>query len=283
MKQIRAARLSRNDLRLALEFVHEHCAPDTVDRLISRAVEGLFRLFPCMVATYGEADPVRRTGSVVLYPTEFGSPETNERALSTGFQDLESTFKGYVGRAVRLSQIVSSARFRRTQMFQENFKPIGGQDLLVIKYDRSDGLLEFFSMFRQGKFSDRDEALLDAIAFPLQSALTNARALAYLYGHRSMLESGLSNSGWNTLIVNRSVDLVNHQARRLLGFHFGGLGSGIRCRDLSRWVEAARKRFRVVGTAPPEPALFCGGLWKIACSADAASIHPDAVAAARRR
>ena len=57
-----------------------------------------------------------------------------------------------------------------------------GLDLLVIQHDRSDGMGEFFSLFRQENFSDRDQATLDLVAWPLQSALINARTLPYPSG-----------------------------------------------------------------------------------------------------
>lgn len=258
MNQRWIERLSSKDLRLALQFLREHCAPDTIERFISKALEGLFRLFPCLVANYGEIDRIRRTGSLLSYPPEFATPQKNNDALSLGFQDLGSLFQNRTGAAVRLSALVSDAKFKRTRMFQEHFRPYGGLDLLVIQHDRSDGLEEFFSLFRQGHFSDRDQAMLDLVAWPLQAALINARALSYLSDHRLMLEVGLRNSGWSTLIVSRHGRTLREtpEARRLLSFHFGNSALGSHLPDdLCRWITASCEISEsLYSAAPHEPA-----------------------------
>ena len=260
LKRAQASRLTNADLRRALEFVHVHCAPASIEWLISRALEGLFRLFPCIVVNYGEVDHVRRTGSLVSFPPEFGSPQSNYQALGLGFQEFEPLFKNRAGRAVRLSELLSRTRLKRTRMFQEHFKPFGGQDLLVIGFERSDGLSEFFSLFRQGYFSERDEAMLNAVAAPLEAALTNARALAYLYEHRAMLESGLRTSGWNAAIVSPRgrVLLETPEVRRMLSFHYGARVAGGDLPDsLWRWMRSARDRLeKLSSTGPQEPRAF---------------------------
>src|SRR5262249_39515824 len=143
MKHSGTAELRPKDLQMALKFVQEHCAPDTIERFILRVLEGLFHLFPCILTNYGEVDTTHRTGSLVSYPQGFATPQRNNNALSMGFQELGSLFENRTG-VIRLSAILSTAEFRRTRMFQENFKPFGGLDLLVIRHDRSDGLAEFF-------------------------------------------------------------------------------------------------------------------------------------------
>ena len=259
MNQRGIDRLGSKDLRLALQFLHEHCAPDTIDRFISKALEGLFHLFPCIVANYGEIDRDRQTGSLVSYPPEFATPQKNNDALSMGFQELGSLFQNRTGAAVRLSALVSDTKFKRTRMFQEHFRPFGGLDLLVIQHDRTDGLAEFFSLFRQGYFSERDQAILDVVAWPLQSGLMNARALSYLSDHRVVLEAGLRNSGWSTLTVSRQGRILRDtpEARRMLSFHFGS-SSAPNNRlpdDLCRWIIASREVFEsLYCTAAAEPA-----------------------------
>jgi DNA-binding CsgD family transcriptional regulator len=256
MNQNGTDRLGSKDLRVALQFLREHCAPDTIKRFISSAVEGLFHLFPCIVANYGEIDRARHTGSLVSYPPEFATPQKNNDALSMGFQELGSLFQNRTWSPVRLSALVSDAKFKQTRMFQEHFRPFGGLDLLVIQHDRADGLAEFFSLFRQGYFSDRDQAMLDVVARPLQSALMNARALSYLSDHRVVLEAGLRNSGWTTLTVSRQGRILREtpEARRMLSFHFGSsvLNSHLPD-DLRRWIGASCEVFENLScTAPAE-------------------------------
>jgi DNA-binding CsgD family transcriptional regulator len=248
------------DLRRALKFVRDHCAPDSVDRFVSRAVEGLYRLIPCDFANYGEVDPVRLTGSAFSHPAEYGTRELNDRGISLGFQELAPLFQNRIGQTIRLSEILSRAKFRRTDMFQEHFKKLGGRDLLAIAFARSDGLAEFFSLFRGGYFSEHERALLDAVATPLQAGLTNARALAYLYDHRAMLESGLRNSGWNALIVDRQGRLLMEtpEARRLLRFHFGANWAGDSLpAPLARWMKLAVGQYQQLShPGPDEPTPF---------------------------
>jgi len=258
MDQRGTDRLGSKDLRLALQFLHEHCTPDTIDRFISKALEGLFHLFPCIVANYGEIDRDRQTGSLVSYPPQFATPQKNNDALSMGFQELGSLFQNRTGAAVRLSALVSDTKFKRTRMFQEHFRPFGGLDLLVIQQDRTDGLAEFFSLFRQGYFSERDQAILDVVAWPLQAALMNARALSYLSDHRVVLEAGLRNSGWSTLTVSRQGRILRDtpEARRMLSFHFASSAPNNHLPDdLCRWITASRDVSEsLYCTAAAEPA-----------------------------
>jgi len=280
--------LSAAELRQALQFVRQYCVPDVGERFISHALEGLFHLFPCLVASYGELDPITHTGRVVNHPMDFGTPETNHQALSIGFDELDAVFQPYRGHAVRLSTIMARAKFRGTRFFQEIFAPVRGLDLLVLSQQRKDGLHDFFSVFRQGFFSDRDEALLEAVSAPLESALTNARALAYLHSHRSMLESGLRNSGWNSLITNPEGRILveTREARRILSFHFQEPRSpDILPPRLRGWLAAFSRAFEVLtSAAPDEPAPFSvvtSG--KAAGHQDAASSLGMPAAAARRR
>jgi DNA-binding CsgD family transcriptional regulator len=254
------SRLKPADLRRALKFVRDHCAPDTVDRFVSRAVEGLYRLIPCDFANYGEVDPVRLTGSAFSYPPEYGTRELNDRGISLGFRELAPLFQNRIGQTIRLSEIISRTKFRRTDMFQEHFNKLGGRDLLAVAFSRSDGLGEFFSLFRGGYFSDRERALLDAVATPLQVGLTNARALGYLYDHRAMLESGLRNTGWNALIVDHQGRLLMEtpEARRSLTFHFGANWAGDSLpTPLARWMKQSVGHFQqLVHPNPVEPTPF---------------------------
>ena len=65
--------LSAAELRQALQFVRQYCVPDVGERFISHALEGLFHLFPCLVASYGELDPIRLRGLGVWLVLAFAS------------------------------------------------------------------------------------------------------------------------------------------------------------------------------------------------------------------
>ena len=65
--------MKMSDVRRSLEFVREYCAPDTLERFVPRAVEGLFRLSDCEGVSCGIVDIDRGQGSAIGHPVDFFS------------------------------------------------------------------------------------------------------------------------------------------------------------------------------------------------------------------
>jgi len=251
--------LSHSDLRGLAKFLGEYCAPAPLDQFVPRAIEGLFQLVSCEGVSCGVVDPDRGEGSAVGYPSDFFSPESSKRVILIGSRELTPRFRETTGGFVAFSNLLGRAEFHRTGMYNEHFRNRDIEDVAVLPSLDSRGLGTFFSVERGRDFSDRDLALLNTVAAPLQAAFSNASRLTQLEEENGLLKSTLEAAGWNGLVVSHHarIYLESPQARKLLVSYFGCDASNDRLPDsVLRWIHASADRLRQPSTVELELSPF---------------------------
>jgi len=134
--------LSQSELRRSLEFLREYCAPDTRERFVPRAVEGLFGLVGCEGVSCGLVDINRGEGSAVGYPAELFSPDSTRKSIILGLPELRQHVASRpAGNFMRFSDVMDRAKFHRTAMYNEHYRRRHVEDVAVLGFlDRSSWL-----------------------------------------------------------------------------------------------------------------------------------------------
>ena len=250
--------MKTSDVRRALEFVRENCAPVTPERFVPQVIEGLFRLVSCEGVSCGIVDVARGEGSAVGYPADFFS-QGPQKAISLGLPELTPRFQNIAGRFATFSGTLHRAEFHRSTLYNEYFRRRGVEDVAVLPYLDPSGMGSLFSVEACRDFSGRDTEMLNAIGGPLLAALSSASKLTKLEEEKGLLRTSLEAAGWNGLVVSHQekVLLESPQARSLLVYYFGRDGGGDRRPDsLLRWMRAWANRQREPSAAPAQSTPF---------------------------
>lgn len=156
---------SARDLSRALEFVHRISTVEDPDDFARAATVGLFELIPCDVSTYSEINPVRGRAVPMTYPAEAERPDARE-AFSRNVRQHPQVLYYAAGntRASRMSDFLSRRQFRRTQLYDELFRPVAGEYVLTASLPLPPPIVAGWGLLRSARdFSERDRLLLDLL------------------------------------------------------------------------------------------------------------------------
>jgi DNA-binding CsgD family transcriptional regulator len=253
-----AVRLSQAELRRLPEFLNEFCAPGTLDHLLPRVMEGLFRLIPCEGVSGGLVDPQTGEGSAQGYPADLFAPENTRQGISLGFPELRPRFQTLAQKVLTFSDLLSRSEFHRTAIYNAHYRRRSVEDVAVLPFMGVGGGASFFAIERRWNFSDRDSMLLEAAASPLKWAVSNASRLSQLEQENGVLQATLETSGWTGLVVSRQerICLESPTAGSLLWLYFGRTAGQALPDPVLGWMRAYARRPRETSKHSPQPASF---------------------------
>lgn len=159
------AELSARDLRSALDFVHQISTVEDPDDFVRTATVGLFQLIACDVSSYSEIDPARGRAVPMTYPVEAERPDTRE-AFSRNIAEHPQVAYYAAGNtsARTMSDFLSRKEFRRTQLYDELFRPVAGEYVLTAALPLLPPIVAGWGLLRSARdFSERDRLLLDLL------------------------------------------------------------------------------------------------------------------------
>jgi DNA-binding CsgD family transcriptional regulator len=138
-----------------------------------------------------------------------------------------------------LSDFVSQRRLHHTGLYQELFRPLGGEYLLALNLATPPSVLIGLGLFRTSRdFSERDRAVLDVVRPLLATAYGAVAAREAL----ETIEQVLGDDGGAVLLVGRSGGTLYESplARERLALYFGG-GRGGLPEPVERWLETPER------------------------------------------
>jgi DNA-binding CsgD family transcriptional regulator len=145
--------------------VHRISTVEDPDDFARTATVGLFDLIPCDVSTYSEINPVRGRAVPMTYPAEAERPDARE-AFSRNIAEHPQVAFYAAGNtsASMMSDFLSSRQFRRTQLYDELFRPVAGEYVLTALLPLPPPIVAGWGLLRSGRdFSERDRVLLDLL------------------------------------------------------------------------------------------------------------------------
>jgi DNA-binding CsgD family transcriptional regulator len=181
--------LSLTTVRRAVTVVADVADLDHPAAFAGVAMPGLARLIGCDLATFTEIDP----------PKQIRYMDYPERALSPASYEAFSEFlhqhplinhyeTARDGVALRMSDVVSRAEFRRLDIYQHAYRPRPTEYLLAVQLPGPGPGTKAFALNRARRdFTETDRDLLNLVRGPLAEGLR--RAAARHRAHRALASS----------------------------------------------------------------------------------------------
>lgn len=225
--------LRESDYRRVLEAVRELNAPRSLAEFRVAAVNIAAELVGCQFAALNEVD--LQTGKIEGFLNIVLAPNTKNRlaaALERNLHEnpLVTHFKAQPDSApVRMSNFLSRRALHGTNLYHEFFRHLETEEQLLVgvKLQRR-AMIAFTFNRRRPTFSDRDCALLAALRPHLIQGYDNASRFSALQQDAALGRTFHENDTARVLVIaqNRIV-FCSENARRILHFHFGEIGSRV--------------------------------------------------------
>lgn len=190
---------SARDLRRALELVHRIATVDDPDDFARTATVGLFDLIPCDLSTYSEINPLRGRAVPMTYPAEAERPDARE-AFSRNIAQHPQVAYYAAGNtsASMMSDFLSRKQFRRTQLYDELFRPVAGEYVLAAVLPLPPPIVAGWALLRTARdFSERDRRLLDLV----HPHLLVAYERSFLRASIGAIDEAASNGGRRLVVL----------------------------------------------------------------------------------
>jgi DNA-binding CsgD family transcriptional regulator len=160
-------RLAESEFRRIHGFLRVALDADGDDAFPGPVLEALRRLIPCDIVSYGHyAASGRRWGLRAAPDGILPIPRSVRDAhLRLQAQDPFLPSRRTLGRAVRQSDLLTTAEFHRLDLYQEVGRPLGIEYSMQLWLMGNDQIVGGFGFDTQAHdFSDRDRAVLDFLA-----------------------------------------------------------------------------------------------------------------------
>lgn len=158
--------LRETDLRAALGIVAEFGDFRDTQSLRAGVLAGLRSLIPADAVAYNEINTRDCGACAVVDPPEAMFAGSEEVLARYGAQNplLAHAIEQPHTRALKVSDFVARRAFRRTEIYNYLFRPVGLEYQMACGLPASPGLVVGISLNRSGRdFSERDRALLDLL------------------------------------------------------------------------------------------------------------------------
>lgn len=236
-------RLRRRDLRALREFLGGCYVLRDLDAFATHSIRALPKLVPSDIIAYNEADPrKRRVTGVVEPPDVLNFPDSRgiferhvrEHPLITHYQRTGD------GRAHKISDFLTQARFRRLGLYNEFYRRINVEYLMAFPLPASRPSMSWFVLNRRRRdFSERDRLVLNLARPHLMQAYRNAEVVTQLQSELALLRHGMDTMGQGVVVLTREgqVRLMTARARQLVAEYFwsGSRGTEDLPETLRRW------------------------------------------------
>jgi DNA-binding CsgD family transcriptional regulator len=230
--------LRLRDQRAATGFIRHAYSARGFERFVDFVLAELPRLVPSEMTSYNEIGI--RAGQSKNWVNPVQPPERHEAWLRVMHQHpiVALAQDQAVDSALRLSDFMTPGQLRNTALYAEHYGPIGGMlDCLPILW-RDGGNVDSIGIHRKGKFSDRDQALMNALNQPLVQAHANAKAISALERQLASFEQAIEAGSQAAIFLkpDRSIDLATKRALDWTSKYFGAAPSERLPEKLELWV-----------------------------------------------
>jgi DNA-binding CsgD family transcriptional regulator len=178
--------LSLTTVRRAVSVVADVADLDHPAAFAAVALPGLARLIGCDLATFTEIDPPKRI-RYMDYPEAALNPATYEAFSEYLHQHplIQHYERARDGMALRMSDVVSRAEFRRLDIYQHAYRPRPTEYVLAVQLPGPGPGSRAFALNRARRdFTDTERDLLNLVRGPLAEGLR--RAGARHHAHRAL-------------------------------------------------------------------------------------------------
>ena len=239
-------RLRPSDVDRLLAFLSEIDGVAELSQFPIRALAGLKKLVPADMVGYNEIDTANGGAYMVLDPAD------SFRALHAEFERvlpqhpvLRYHARTGDGRALSISDFLSSQEFHNLELYQDLFRLIGADDQIAFTIPSRPHLVIGIAANRSRRgFSGRDRRLLDLLRPHLAQAYRNAELRARLNEMVKLLEVVADASGRAIVLIDRNgrVKQATAHAEALFHSYLGCFaGEGYRVPPiLDAWIRSRR-------------------------------------------
>ena len=235
-------RLRPSDLEAVLSFLGEAGSVEGPDPFPRQVLESLHRLVASDEIYYSELDRVRE---LALW-SEGAPDETDEPEEPTYWEirhrhpvcHYHETTGGF--RALKLSDFMTRAEFRRTDVYWEYFRPWGAEYGMCVGLDAPLTHTKVFLFNRAGgrDFSERDRAVLDFIRPHLANLYEAAQARRRAAQAFALLEE--TDVGLVILDATGRIEHATPEALRLISTYFQANGTHLP-QEIAAWLSEQRR------------------------------------------
>jgi DNA-binding CsgD family transcriptional regulator len=180
-------------------------------------------------------------------PADYGIPDVDEISSRLMHEHplIDYHLRFPDGRAVRLSDVISQRQFHRLALYNEVFRRMRIERLLVSTFSASaDGVMLAVVLARSGRdFSDRDRMVLDFLRPHLAQAWRNASVLGRWQRDLRMIEEGVEASLRCAVMIvaGEEIRYASRHALTLCERFFGGCPARVPGR-IGKWLRAREVR-----------------------------------------
>ncbi|HXK02050.1 MAG TPA: LuxR C-terminal-related transcriptional regulator [Verrucomicrobiae bacterium] len=230
--------LRSRDLNAAARFVRDVSAARGLEQFIAFVLDEMPRLVRSEMTSYNEID--LREGRSVNWVSPAQPEERHEAWLRVMHQHpiVALAQSGPLDRAHRLSDFMTPTQLRNTALYAEHYGPIGGLlDCMPVLWGEG-GKVTSIGVHRAAKFSDREQAVMNAVSEPLLRAHENARAITALERRVAGLEQVVGAAGHAVIFLrsDRTLDFATASAFEWLTRYFGNAPAERLPEKLDLWV-----------------------------------------------
>ncbi len=186
-------RLDASDLRAALDLVWDVGQAADPDVFAETATRGLHALIGCDFASYNEINVAAGRTVVFTVPGEVQPPDAEEAFGRNVEQHPIAVFYAASGGgpALTMSDFLNDRAFRHTALYDELFRPVGGNFVLAAPLPVPAGIVVGFALVRStSDFADRERRLLDLLMPHFAQAYTGALVRATVGGVGGAVDRG---------------------------------------------------------------------------------------------
>ena len=229
------------DVRTALAFLHELYAVPHLEGFQTHVLSALPRLFPVDTISYNEVNQSAKRNEVRRWPA---LPSEYEPVFLRHMGDhplIAHYHKTRDGRALRISDFLSSRQFHRVALYNEYFRPLRIEYQMALTLPAPLPLVVGMALGRSGRdFSQRETQLLNMLRPHLVQAYRNAESVTRMQEEHALMRRTLDELSYGIVVLSRDarLRLANAQAVRMLTTYCGGSSQrGARLPEvLERWV-----------------------------------------------
>lgn len=219
-------RLAQRDLRVLSEFLRELYVARDVSAFCAYLIATLSRVVPADLVIYRETNPPKRqTTKELLSPANGGFADSGRvYARHMHENPLLTAYKQGKGSAVQISDFLARAQFHRTGLYNEFFRRLGVEHLMVKGLPAPPPLIRAVSLFRSRRgFSERDRLVLNLLRFHLIQGYQNAEVVTRMQQDLDLARQGAEDveRGVIVLTPDGRMQTATARARQWLTDYWG--------------------------------------------------------------
>lgn len=179
--------LTARETRQALDVIRDLYSLRTKEQFAAHAVRAIHRLIHADVVSYNEIDTARGTAAFVYSPEE--PPDIPQAQEILGQHAHQLPVRSYpqrtgnTGHAIKISDLLSRQDFRRTDLYQELYKPLRIPFTMSLPLILQGPKRVNIGHHREHRdFSERERRVINCLAPHLLQAYRNASLFSRLHG-----------------------------------------------------------------------------------------------------